>query len=51
MSPRKLIMSYIFIMLAGALITGLLFFITYQIQDEISIEKQMQIASYSAKQH
>lgn len=47
MSPKKLIMSYIFIMLAGALITGLLFFVTYQIQDELSIEKQMQIASYT----
>ena len=30
MSSKKLIMSYIFIMLAGALITGLLFFIMYQ---------------------
>jgi len=47
MSFNKLIMSYIFIMLAGALVTGLLFFITYQTQDEISIEKEMQISSYT----
>ena len=44
---KKLITSYIFIMLAGALITGLLFFVTYQLQDEKNVEKQMQIASYT----
>lgn len=44
-----MIASYILIMLAGALITGLLFALYYQEQGDLIIENELKIAAYDAE--